>query len=477
MYTSDQFRPVKYAGITYKPRGDGGMLVLYDHTCVRIYVNGPSELPWASEKTKEKPRWVRTRGGSTLDFAMMLRRIRRHELHVQRAVGTRRRVREPARVKAYSAFLAHIDPAHLAEISDIPLRAFNYYSAIRRCPGLFDIACSGKRDGGLAGGAGLAYALSNAALLIQPRPRRPLDLVRRLVRRKRRDIAITLGFPSAVAGLAVNALERFARSALTVWNIDALRVLLTHGDTLTRKRIAHSDCINEMFLSALSDPDIHPALTSSLLDELSKPLDEELLCDTPVGVLQDAARMLAARGAPLPRLRSVAAVCELHDAEVEHLRRTTPRGLRIMPEPPVPEMPRDGIEYIANSDELMLESDRMHNCAASYEPLIQRGEVFLYRVISPERCTLAIALGRGMRFHIRELKKANNEEPHSFWTVKRIEQWLKDNHDPAAVARVVAMQEAAQLRRWDPVWRDGVNHFLEQEDDVDDYPNAHEIPF
>jgi len=468
MYTADQFRPTKHDGVTYKARGDGGMLVMYGWAHVCIFVTGPNELPWASEKTKEKPRWTRTRGNNVLDIGRMRRRIERHESNVRLAAAKGKTVKQPARVKAYSSFLAHIEPAHLNEIRDVPLRAFNYYSAIRRCPGLFELACSGQRRGDLAGGSGIAYALSNIALLAEPRPSRPLDKVRRLIRRKRRDIAIALGFANDVAGVAVHAMEHLCRADLTHGNLQVLRLLLNYRDKLTRKRVAHCDRITGEFLAALEDPSITPALTGSLLDEISQRVHTGAQLTFPVHTLSDTVRMLHARGARIPQVRSIAEVLELHNAEIERQRTTTLDWREgPWPEAPVEEVP-GVIEYVASPHELALEGSQMHNCVGSYGPVVTSGEVFIYRTITPERCTLSVALGDDMRFRVRELKLHGNELPKSPRTLRSVEQWLRDKHDATAVERVRAMQEAANTHD-----RSIPRYALNADwDEADDYADA-----
>lgn len=447
MHDKDQFRAVKHAGVTYKPRGDGGMLVFYDQTSVRIYVNGPNELPWASEKTREKPRWTRTRGSSALDFGAMRRKVIDYQERVLLA-GPNRALREPKRATAYAAFLQHIDAVHLDELADISLRAFNYYSAMRRCDGLFDLATSGRREPGLAGGSALAYALSNVNLLMSRCPSRPLDLVRRLVRRKRRDIMVTLGFPREAAGIAVRAMERIVRGAIRVDTIEMLRNLLTHGDKLTRKRIAHCDQISHAFLRVQCDPLLAPSLTSRLLDELVDPPNRVAELVDNYWLLEDVGRMAYHLGDTLPLLHSLAQVNALHRTLINRATASKQsQPSRVLPPAPLPSLPGH-IEYIGTSDALEAEGRTMHNCVGSYATVVERGAAFIYSVLSPERCTLAIELGTDARFHVREIKTACNAAVRSPETLGTVHSWLASHQDPDAIQQVRALQIASGLQRW-----------------------------
>jgi hypothetical protein len=88
-------------------------------------------------------------------------------------------------------------------------------------------------------------------------------------------------------------------------------------------------------------------------------------------------------------------------------------------QPPLPGPPEDhlGIPPIAGTDniipittaqELVREGVRMHNCVAKYRGRIEAGAMYVYRVIYPERATLAITpVGRG-RWCISQIKGVCN---------------------------------------------------------------------
>ena len=64
----------------------------------------------------------------------------------------------------------------------------------------------------------------------------------------------------------------------------------------------------------------------------------------------------------------------------------------------------------------------MHHCAGGYVRRAARGECFFYRVLAPERATLAIERSpRGWR--ILDLKAACNRKP-SAATLRTVQGWL-----------------------------------------------------
>jgi hypothetical protein len=97
-----------------------------------------------------------------------------------------------------------------------------------------------------------------------------------------------------------------------------------------------------------------------------------------------------------------------------HGKRITHKVISLLErEETVREDPRH-IEYVSySSDALYEEGKAMHNCVAGYAKRVAAGECFIYHVLRPERCTLSIALGPDMRFHISELRGPCNR-PLSF---------------------------------------------------------------
>jgi hypothetical protein len=114
-----------------------------------------------------------------------------------------------------------------------------------------------------------------------------------------------------------------------------------------------------------------------------------------------------------------------HDLECE----PTPRSLltrdalpnRLFPDPPLPDCAT--IQAIRNARELRAEGRQMNHCVGSYEQPIVRGEVAIYRVLAPERGTLALS-GSGANLRIREFRLSHNRHPSKdSWQAVRA--WVK----------------------------------------------------
>ena len=92
------------------------------------------------------------------------------------------------------------------------------------------------------------------------------------------------------------------------------------------------------------------------------------------------------------------------------------------PLPPVPGT--SDIVPLVNSDALSEEGEQQKNCVRTYAKWVAKGEGHIYRVLRPERATLAIAKGPDGNWQIAQLKLACNQ-PVAEQTRKTVEAWLK----------------------------------------------------
>ncbi|MGC3991634.1 MAG: hypothetical protein QM796_18485 [Chthoniobacteraceae bacterium] len=90
---------------------------------------------------------------------------------------------------------------------------------------------------------------------------------------------------------------------------------------------------------------------------------------------------------------------------------------------PVPPIPGTStIIPLSTIESLEEEGELQHHCVADYEYSVRRKELYCYRVLKPERATLAIFRSEG-RWLIHELLGAGNSQV-SERTVKAVTRWL-----------------------------------------------------
>lgn len=422
--------------MAWKAQRDGGYFLVFEDDRIQLYANYASEPPWAAEKTARTRRWQRIFGSWKFEISDIAEQVRRYRAQQApaRARGNEPMVRPG--MEARARFLETIDPVHLREVTRYRVRTFQLYNAIRRCPGLFDLVCEHGETPDLAGGGALAYALANIPILLDPGPQQPLRTARRLLRRKRKDIAAALGFPAETAALATRVLGRIPTRELCPDTIRSLRAALTCGDTRTRKLLAHARRINRMAVKLVEDPDVVEWLTPALLHEIGLVDSLRDACAL-YELVRDTLGMLARREARMPEVRSITEMRALHDTEIERAQfdLAERRQNLELPSAPVPELPGQ-IEYVSASQAALdAEGADMHNCVGGYAPRVARGECFIYRVMEPERCTVEINLGRDGRFRITQIRAVCNGRVHRE-TVRTVERWLDTHQAPQMVERV-----------------------------------------
>ncbi len=86
----------------------------------------------------------------------------------------------------------------------------------------------------------------------------------------------------------------------------------------------------------------------------------------------------------------------MHDEVSEHYRRRVRQlieanacGPACFPPPPVPGIP-GRIEPVTSASDLVDEGEMQGNCVASYAGRVREGNLYIYRVLKPERATLSI---------------------------------------------------------------------------------------
>lgn len=93
----------------------------------------------------------------------------------------------------------------------------------------------------------------------------------------------------------------------------------------------------------------------------------------------------------------------------------------VFPDPPLPDSAT--IQAIRNARELRAEGREMNHCVGSYGQPIVSGRLAIYRVLAPERGTLALS-GSGGNLRIREFHLSHNRQPSkASWLAVRA--WIK----------------------------------------------------
>jgi hypothetical protein len=94
----------------------------------------------------------------------------------------------------------------------------------------------------------------------------------------------------------------------------------------------------------------------------------------------------------------------------------------VFPRPPLPGA-ANCIVPLRTPADLLEEGDAQDNCVAGYAKRVESGDVFIYRVLYPERATLSVVRGEDGTWERGELKAAGNASV-STATERSVEEWL-----------------------------------------------------
>jgi len=92
--------------------------------------------------------------------------------------------------------------------------------------------------------------------------------------------------------------------------------------------------------------------------------------------------------------------------------------------PPPPLEGTDTIIPITNGLALIKEGEDQRNCVATYHNDIERGEYYVYKVLSPERATLGFTLAYGQTLRVEQLYLKLNKKT-SKETMKAVLDWVR----------------------------------------------------
>jgi hypothetical protein len=276
----------------------------------------------------------------------------------------------------------------------------------------------------------LAYCLANNAEFRSKED----DIGARLAvphsHRKRREILEWLGFPPRES--VVKLLGRLDPQVATLSTLRYLKSAL-HRNHMIGQALAHQPILNCGVISLLCSPGTKELVSSALLKEVAASEDEVMNSPT-LERLERAMELLRCMRVrrDIRPLQSIAAVNSFHDDVSEEYpvfleqrrmrhKKNKERPKHLFPDPPVPGT--DTIVPITSLYAIRRESQEQRNCVRHYAPQVTNGNVYIYRVLAPERATLAIAPAPDGSWHRYELAlKANRRVSQE--TAAHVDHWL-----------------------------------------------------
>lgn len=286
----------------------------------------------------------------------------------------------------------------------------------------------------------LALANPTLAFLLSQKLNGDIDQIRSLKcgQMRRRDIMTVLGYPATNA--AVNIVNKILPSAITTENWESIVEMLGSEISKEKTALGHVSKINVGVLEVVVDPVVSLAIGPKALEGVAIDHREKTRARV-VHMVRSALEMqedfLAGRKITffhdLPRLYEVhervtnqykRRVRQLNDAELAAISGS-------FDVPPIAGIP-GRIEPLTCPRDLVDEGEIQGNCVASYARKMLSGNLFVYRVIGSDRCTLSIVKKRH-GWEIGELEAKFNS-PASKETERFVRDWLKASQAGNAIA-------------------------------------------
>ena len=313
-------------------------------------------------------------------------------------------------VQAGARFLASMPDEARSAVGAYQNRQWHVASMILRCAGSPDLVGSNPA---------LAYCLASAWVFRPQGMSWPMRSIRRILPKRRREIAGWLGFPATDA--AVNILAKVPASACSIQRLLGLRTALT--DATSIKWLSHAAVLHGPVLDLLTQKWFSQPCTPPFIREAARnwtTQDEGVRGMALLGDTFWMARRLGEIGGP--RISSLRGLIREHDRlAVMERRRIRQEEDRAFPAPPFPGSPT--IVPIRSVPELVREGEEQENCVAGYAHAVLQGRCFLYRVLAPERATLSL-VNDGQQWRLGELALKQNGMSCGT-TGQAVENWLQ----------------------------------------------------
>ncbi len=394
-------------------KSETGKLYQFTPGSIAVLLAWPKPLAW--KKTRRNPGWFHFRPSISIPDYWGDRSKENKEKAAGSSFGKCTELARTGYVEqAWQQWFETIPEQIRAAVVLFPKRQWHMLSFLARCG-------NAARDL-TATNPALAFALASNWVFHAPAVQRPMRSARTLASKKQRHILAWLGFPGSESARKI--LAKLRHAALTIPGLLYLRQAMS--DPRACKLMAHVPWINPGVLRMVTDPQLLPYVTPVLLEEVaSNPMEN--CYPNAAYLLRDILYMLqeVLPIAVLARpMRSLEALRKTHEDLVGDLNtRNYPRVNIAFPEPPLPG--DDTIIPITTARELAEEGRMQHNCVASYARRVQGNQCYIYRVLSPERCTLALTR-RGNTWMFSEVKRVWNQEP-SAATMRVIAGWFNAN--------------------------------------------------
>lgn len=244
---------------------------------------------------------------------------------------------------------------------------------------------------------------------------------------RRRDLLPLLGLPASPR--LIGLFEKVVPSIIHGDNWQDLIEVWKRELTDETLYLNHLSCINAGVLAILTDPAARELVSPPLLHDVANDRREELRAETVYRITATREQMtLLGQKIPPGSLERTFQLDALHDRstvqyeqrvnQLLHAHHLETREFLCIPLPGIP----GKIEPITSARGLIDEGEAQGNCVATYADQVRAGDTYIYRVLHPERATLALT----------------RTSPLAPWRIGQLEGKFNSDVDPETEAFVEA---------------------------------------
>jgi hypothetical protein len=249
---------------------------------------------------------------------------------------------------------------------------------------------------------------------------------------RRRSLAALFGFPETEH--AVRLLRKVHAAWISSELLEHLRAAMVEQRD-AEAVLTHLEHINPIALQVACDADLRASVAPACLARFSRVPAPVSQCDL-IARMRDLVGTARSRALPPPRIRSLADLDRPPAATRVPARAPRPSQGKALtfPPPPLPDCAAAGVRICAidSQQDLAGESRVMDHCAgrdASYARRVASGQLYFYRMLEPERLTIAIRPAL-QGWTVEQIRGAHNREPRAASRML-VEKWLRPSDEPS----------------------------------------------
>ena len=367
--------------------------------------------PQARVRWRGDRRWRIDEAPDLLDFPELIERADRYRRDQERATTA-----PDANHEAVCRFLDLIPAQLQQELRVFPSRSWRLFGVLYRYPPALELTQTNRA---------LSFALANGSDFVEHLSGSPLALAGAWAGRRRRDIAEMLGFDARPT--AVRILSRVVPASIDIIVLLWLRRALRSDEV--RQRLGHLERINRGVIALAVNPFTWRGLSPQFMIEVSTATDLDAGDRRIEQMLHDTVEMMTTLDRTGTKFSSLASLRDTHRELVKVFAERPPPVEDQLAEQPLPGI-AGVIEPLSTAHELWREGMSQKNCVSAphYAREVAAGSLYVYRLLSPERCTLSIRRS-GKSWVVSELERAHNRKA-SKATWQRVRAWLANDGLP-----------------------------------------------